>query len=255
MRKLIACCWLISVLPQMSLAQKPSFEVATVKPSRYESATYLLWPPGRFSAINVSVRDLLEFAYRVGPHAALPKDQILGGPSWINTDRFDIEAKPEGAAGKEAMQVMMQSLLETRFQLKTHVEIRELPVYNLTVGKTGPKLKPSADQNPANSGTVGTTGSSSGTALVGTAVPLSAVVRVLQTQAGRPIVDKTDLKGLYDIDLQFNRSPASELEAESSEESGPSLFAAVKRLGLKLESAKALLEVVVIDSIQKPTEN
>jgi uncharacterized protein (TIGR03435 family) len=99
------------------------------------------------------------------------------------------------------------------------------------------------------------TGSTSGVTFEGSAVSLPAFVGALQGQTGRPIVDKTDLKGLFDIYLEFNEQLTLESDAPPSEASAPSLFTAIQTLGLKLEAAKAPREVVVIDSIQKPVEN
>jgi uncharacterized protein (TIGR03435 family) len=212
----------------------------------------------------MTVRGLLAFAYRTPDRPALMAEQILGGPGWIDTDRFNIEGKPEGGASKDEMQVMVQSLLEDRFQLKLHYETRELPVFNLLLAS--PKLKLSADQTsptqPPDRGTLSMTGSSSGTTIKGNAVPISALIDMLHTAAGRPVLDKTGLKGLFDINLLFSQSgptaatPAGVSETPlASDPSGPSILSAIQELGLKLESAKAPIEVLVIDSVQKPTEN
>src|SRR5262245_38385304 len=106
-------------------AQKPSFEVASIKPHSGGCCTSMLWPAGRFTATSVSVVDLLVFAYSPANGPTLQKSRILGGPGWVDSDRFDIQAKPETGQSKETMQLMMRSLLEDRFGLKLHMESRE----------------------------------------------------------------------------------------------------------------------------------
>ena len=106
----------------------------------------------------MTVGDLLVFAYSPPNGPMFQKDFILGGPSWLDSDRFDIQAKPESGDSKEAMQFMMRSLLEDRFRLKLHMESREMPVYNLVVVKDGLKMKLTKDQTPPNSRPAAPTG-------------------------------------------------------------------------------------------------
>ena len=241
--------------------------------------------------------------------------QINGGPNWMDSDLFDVQAKADcssGAIPMEQTRLMLQSLLEERFQLKAHYETRELPIYNLVVAKDGPKMKLSEDQTatplqgggpllcgpqPAGFGAPGPRGapfapgapvprgatmmmmSPQGMTMNATSVPITNLVNVLQNQAGRPIIDKTDLKGLFDIKLQFSmeglQGPAGlggflpppgaggpggpagpGGAAPNAADPVPSLFTAIQeQLGLKLESTKGPVEVLVIDSVQKPTEN
>ena len=238
MKKLILSSVLIAFLSGTFLAQKRSFEVATIRPNRpSDPATYTRWSTGRFSATNITVRGLVEFAYGI--------DNIIGGPAWIDTDKLDIEGKPNGPAVREDMPILVQSLLEDRLQLKTHREMREQPVYNLIVVKGGPK--PSADQSIKH-GTWGSTGSKAGQTLSGS-LSISELIYSLRDSAGRPIIDKTNLKGFFDIDLQYNNDPSSENAF------GQTLVTAIQKVGLKFEAAKAPVEFVVIDSIQKPSEN
>jgi len=219
-----------------------------------------------------------------GENSELFPNQIAGGANWIDTDHFDIEARTgDGVAVTgQQMWVMVHSLLEDRFQLKTHRETRELPAYNLIVGKNGGKIKLSDDQTVPDIGTLtapnpqGATpffdpkkplprgiasfggGPSKGMTLAGNAVPLSKLTSLLRSFVERPIIDKTDLKGLFDFKLQFAPecgviSPCGPTDLTPS---GRSLFAEIEEeLGLKLESVKGPVEVVVIDSVQRPTEN
>ena len=285
MRKQIAnlVILLVSALPYMSVAQNaPSaFEVASIKPSpsSVRGATTMMWPPGRFMATNVSVSDLVAFAYSAANRPPLLKEQIIGGPSWTETDRFEIQARREGESNRETTQVMVRSLLADRFQLKTHDETRESPVFNLTVLKDGLKMKTSADQGAANRqaappaaagqgqrrgapnlaparGAYGTMSTSEGTTLKGNAVPISVLVDMLHGPAGRAVVDKTGLSGLFDFELKFTSVAPAPAQDPAAGALGPSLFTAIQeQLGLKLESARGPGRFLVIDRVERPTED
>jgi uncharacterized protein (TIGR03435 family) len=170
---------------------------------------------------------------------------------------------------------MAQSLLAERFQLKAHWETREMPTYNLVPAKNGIKLKPSQDQSPISieTGPVNPASPPRGTqrmigkpspsgfslSFSGDAVPIDTLASIFQSYAGRPLFDKTGLSGLFDVKLEFfletsGSNPAT-LPA-AAEPSGPIFATAIEeQLGLKLESARGPVEVLVIDSVQKPSEN
>ena len=261
-------------------AQKPSFEVASVKPSdpNQRGATIQKFVGGRFVAKGVSLRLLLTYAYSVRTF------QILGGPGWIGTDRWDIEGKAEeGSAvalpyvddpnAADSMPVRLQSLLEDRFQLKLHRESRGLPIYELMMAKSGLKMKLSDDQTPFKipepgvaltlpqcGGGIGRYQLRLGRGkMEGCAVELSSFIEDLSQQVGRTIGDKTGLKGLYDINLQWTPdlpAAANPADGASPPIDEPSIFTALQeQLGLRLESAKGPVEVLVIDNVQKPSEN
>jgi uncharacterized protein (TIGR03435 family) len=301
---------------------KPSFEVTSVKPTA-PGPNFIRGgaPRGdRMDFTGANLRMLLQVAYgRIG-NTLGGQLQILGGPAWMDSDRYDIQAKADCSGGKlsrEQTQLMMQSLLEDRFQLKAHKETRELPVYNLIVGKDGPKLKASADQTPpplvaagppqpcdpeaANftlpplpppprgGGPDGRGGlpdlsnmprgamfmmmSPTGMTMVTNGVPIGNLVNMLSNQVGRPVIDKTDLKGLFDFKLTFSPegiqgpfgplgpppgggpAPGGLSTTPNASDPNPSLFTAIQELGLRLESTKGPVEVLVVDSVQKPTEN
>ena len=231
---------------------------------------------GSFFATNMTLRNLLMYAY-ASPNGVTLDAQIIGGPGWARTDHFDIEAKPEGGARVlpgEQTKAMVQSLLEDRFQLKVHRETRDLPVYNLVLTKKGPKL--SEDQAPPNPrqafitfawqgdqlgplprGALRMVTGSDTTTIIGTAIPLARIVAMLQGKSDRIIIDKTGLDGLIDVNLEFRQDLAAappDAGAPGAVESA-TLFTALQEIGLKLESAKAPLEVLVIDSVQRPSEN
>jgi uncharacterized protein (TIGR03435 family) len=305
---------LTTARPFSQAQPKPSFDVVSIKPS----APLGTGPVrigggaqgGRFTMSSATLRMLVQTAYRRAGNTPLSGQlQIIGGPGWMDSDRYDVQATADCSGGtipRERLQLMVQSLLEDRFQLKAHVETRELPVYHLVVGKDGPKIKRSADQTPAappvvlpgpcepaastpppfpggrgmpfGPGNAPPRGSAfmmmSGTSMTvrATATPLAIVVGMLQQQLGRTVVDKTGLEGLYDFELTFSPEgldspfgrgfpappppvggPAGPVPAAS--DPVPSLFTAVQELGLKLDSTKGPVEVLVIDSVDKPTEN
>jgi uncharacterized protein (TIGR03435 family) len=263
-------------------ATKPSFEVATIKrnTSAQGRSRQGDQPGGRFVATRVTLRTVMGYAYRgaYGP---------LGGPNWIDSDLWDIEAKaPDGSVPPRAgppdlnapdtMALMVQSLIEDRFRLKMHTETREVPVYELTVAKGGPKLKLSEDQSPAILGQP-TAPPPPGTVprgamkmvrgdLEGSAISFSnGFVQALSLQLGRKVIDKTGLHGLYDFKLLWTPDPTAAPaqpgtplgpEAAPADPLGPSIFTAIEeQLGLRLESGKSSIEALLIDSIQRPTEN
>jgi uncharacterized protein (TIGR03435 family) len=250
---------------------KPAFDVISVKPNR--SGTFDGTTVGQrgstFSAINATLKMLIQAAYLPADGGLLPDDRIVGGPSWIGSDHFDVLAKPSGnVASPSRVQIafMVQSLLEDRFRLKAHQETRDLPVYNLLVGK-GLKMKRSDDQTsltgptatkydssdePLSRGFLRVSTSPSLVVIAGNAIPLSRLIPVLESRVGRKIIDKTELKGLYDFNARFN---ATDTAVTAGDQSAASIFTAIEDLGLKLEPAKAPLDVVVVDSVSKPTGN
>jgi uncharacterized protein (TIGR03435 family) len=281
---------------QTAPIQKPAFEVASIKVSDSADGPVFFDPTrGGFRAMNVTLRLLVRYAFDLH----LPKDgmaqasvlfstasgiQVTGGPAWIGSDRFYIEAKPPDGAvpSQQDLQLMMQSLLEDRFQLKAHRETRELPTYDLIVVKQG-KMRLSSDKSVSSStrtqaaspvpqlppGALSTFGLGPGPVLtmLGRGVTMSTLIRGLETWARRPIADKTNLAGLFDVLLRFTveestaalLSPANGgqgVPASPTDPAGPSIFTAVEQeLGLKLVSSKAPVEVLVIDSVSKPSEN
>jgi uncharacterized protein (TIGR03435 family) len=253
---------------------KPAFEVVSVKPNTTgRNAGIAQQPGGRFVATEITLKRLMQYAYR-------GNQQFIGGPAWLDTDRWDIEAKAaEGtvlpraglldmAAPPDALALMVQSLLENRFKLKSHTETRELPLYELVVAKGGARVKLSEDPTPAAS-LVGGGGGRGGVLPRGgirignndfeaAAQSISILAAAMSALfSDRPVIDKTGLKGLYDIKLQWDRDAGLNANpAAASAVSGPSLPAALEeQLGLRLQSAKGPLPVLVIDSVERPSDN
>jgi len=180
----------------------------------------------------------LEFAYDMKGY------QIIG-PSWIeNDERYDIIARAPGPAPNDQMRLMLQALLTERFRIKLHREKRELPVYVLLRGKNEPKLKP---------GQPGGTATQTGTMTEVTFKnqPISRLAGMLTARMDRPVIDMTGIEGVYDYTIEtgglgFNGQPPADPTA------GPSIFTAVQdNLGLRLESQKAPIEVLVIDAADR----
>jgi uncharacterized protein (TIGR03435 family) len=225
--------------------KKTEFEVASIKPTATKdgSLTFDFPPGGGFTCRNLTVKFLLRIAY------ALQDYQISGGPGWITSTGFDIQARAAAGTGERSRQQvlqMVQSLLEDRFHLVLHRETRQLPVYNLVVGKTGPRLQ--AADSTASSNFSQKMGQ-----LNTRKMSMKTLGELLAADLKRPVRDETGLQGDFAFTLEWTRGLG---ESDAGTSSLPSLFTAVQeQLGLRLESAKGPIEVVVIDDIAMPSEN
>jgi uncharacterized protein (TIGR03435 family) len=217
------------------------FEVASVKhhhPGDSATNVYNTRDPARVTYTNVTVRSLLRQAYglQIYPLSA-PGDDL-------STDRYDVIAKRAPDASKEQTMLMLQALLKDRFKLAVHRETRELPIYALVRGKNGPKFREAQDDGSAPE-----IGSGDGHQIRAHHISMSALASTLQSYIGDSVQDKTGLTGLYDLSLDF--TPDESVSAD-----GETLFEAVQRqLGLKLEMQKGPVDVVVVDHVQRPSEN
>jgi uncharacterized protein (TIGR03435 family) len=244
---------------------------------------------GRYTATGINVRSLISTAY--GTPQPIATAQIIGGPGWINTDRFDIVAKAEGdvqPGQNGVIPLMIRAMLADRFKLVVHMESRELPIYALVKarrdGKLGPKLGPAAEDCAAIAAARGRGGAPApggpapgpgpggrpacgmmaGPAnLAAGGASMTLLATLLSGRVQRIVVDRTGLTGNFDIDLtwtpdQISQGPggASPPGVPPLDPNGPSIFTAVQeQLGLKLESSKGPVDVVVIDSVDHPTED
>jgi uncharacterized protein (TIGR03435 family) len=205
--------------------------------------------------INTTTNDLITFAY--GLHAR----QIVGGASWMESDKYDVTGQPEGDGLPAVSQLreMIQKLLADRFQFAFHREMRELPAYAIVVGSAGPKLTKN-ENNP--NGLPGLFFKGLG-AMVNQNATMADFAGVMQGSVlDRPVVDRTGLPGRYDFTLNWTpdesqfagmgvRVPPPPPDAQA-----PSLFTAMQeQLGLRLDSTRAQVEVFVIDRIERPSEN
>ncbi len=247
-----------SAPPKMMRADaRPAFEVATIKPSRSGElgGTLRVSPGGVVNLTNFPMMVLIQFASNV------PRRQISGGPSWLESERFDVAGKPdlEGTPSVDQVRAMLGKLLEDRLKLSLRHEKRELPAYTLTVAKGGPKLTEStADSNglPTFLGAGGRAGRNVKNAT------MAEFASDLQGRVpDRPVMDRTGLGSKrYDFILKWSPdAPATNGAAGTAPDdpdAPPDLFAAIQeQLGLKLESTKAQVDVIVIDHVEKPGEN
>jgi uncharacterized protein (TIGR03435 family) len=268
-------------------SEPSTFEVASIKPNNSgDNGMFFNYQGGRFSATNVTLRNLIRNSFGV------QDSQIVGGPTWMNSDRFNLLAKGEVGqspafpvahmGGPSRLQLMMQALLSDRFKLVVHKENRELNVYALVVersdGRLGAGLRHSdvdcawlavearrtSSSAPATSGQEQANPCSlsrgvGSISMVGR--PLSQLTNSLSSILGRPVVDHTGLTGNFDINLTWTPeqvAPAFSVTPEptAAPADGPPIFTAIReQLGLKLVSQKSAAEVLVVDRAEPPVEN
>lgn len=259
-------------LAQSVPSARPEFEAATVKTGRDNGDSGIRATTGRLTLENVPLRAMVSVAYKTRP------SQIVGGPSWSDSAKFDIQGKAEEAAGSDSMLLMLQALLEERFHLKVHREVREGPVYELTIAKGGHRLKPAScipfDPNhlprqaaPGEAqinycGRILRGGDDSHRTVDGKGVDIVPTIGLLipsltgfLSALGRTVINKTGLTGAFDFHLEWTpERGSSTLQADDS--GAPSIFTAVQeQLGLKLAAGKGPVEFVVIDHAEKPSGN
>lgn len=275
---------------QTRAGSRMAFEVASVKPSQgaFVPSNVSLTPWDDYSATgghfhaDFPLSEYIEFAYKLWP-SDMQSRELSRLPKWVSTDRYSIEARAATAnPTKDQMRLMMQSLLAERFQLAAHFEAREVPVFELKLaqaGKPGPKLVPHADGPPCDKpglspgeGLPGFPGDchslmaidKPGTMLVVvgsrdvTMDVLAGAFSMLPVGLGRPVIDKTGLTGRFDFALEWAREPRATAasDAPPAAPSGPTPIEALRdQLGLKLEPSKASLPVLVIDKVERPSEN
>jgi uncharacterized protein (TIGR03435 family) len=244
---------------RMAPDANPAFEVATIKPSDPAHPEQIITLRGaEVITNNVTVHALINLAYWLHPK------QLTGGPAWTETEKFDMAGKPDapGQPNVDQMKVMIQKLLTDRFQLKFHFEKRELPVYAVRLAKTSPKLTQSQDDPKGIPGwNFGR--NASGMIMTFRNSPMSQFTAMLQNSMDRPVVDQSGLTGRYDFTLNFTPDAAMAAlfggpppPAGDNPDAAPDLFAAFQQqLGLKLEATRAPVDVMVIDKVERPSEN
>ena len=258
-------------------ADLPKYDVASIKPNKSgEMKIMMMFKPNGVSMTGATTQMMLTQAFSV------EDDRIVGAPSWVKSDRFDVEAKvaPEDASKLDKLKreqrfTMLQPLLEDRFNLKFHHETRELPVYELVLSKGGSKLQQSEPDIAGGDGARGkhTTFIMGMGNIEGKGSSIDSLIHVLSQQLGRTIIDKTGLSGNFDYTLHFtpenmprqvgpgpgpgpDGGRAGGDAPPPPDTSGPDIFTAIQeQLGLKLISGKGPVDVIVIDHIDKPSEN
>jgi len=274
----------------------PAFAVASIKqnPSNWNERTQHpmgagYQPGGRLTATNASLKLLIQFAYAdyddslLGHSLPLLASQVVGGPSWMDSVGYDIEAKPEIPTDPKHAWLMLQTLLADRFKLALHRETRDLPIYDLTAAKGGLKLPPPKDvecvsfppgttphyvPGKVDCGYVPLVMERTGLRMEGSKVHMADVIRELAMALGRPVLDQTGFTGEFDLHLSF--VPDDALMGfpgyggpddpggarPASDRNLLNIFAALEeQLGLKLEPAKGPVEVLMVDRAERPAAN
>lgn len=276
--RLICACASVALASVVMHGQAPAFEVASVKPTRSTDLAIRVSAAGRnFSATNIPLRELIRFAFDVESH------RLIGGPSWIATERFDVEARADrdlpawGPAGPPAEVLrMLRTLLAARFRLEVRQETRELPVYALMTARAdrrmGPDIRASsldcanataAPQQPPVDPAQPTCGMRIGPGqMVMGGTPMPQFANVLSSFVGRVVIDRTGLTGPFDFRLSWTPQgmrvggppPPGAPALPPVDPNGPSIFAALQeQLGLRLEPQQAPVGVVVIEQVERPT--
>ncbi|MGJ5820444.1 M56 family metallopeptidase [Paludibaculum fermentans] len=259
-----------AIRTQSALAFTPRFEVASIRPNGRQGGGNMRPFPGRLTA-SAPLQVLMQAAYHVPPF------QIEGGPQWMKSDQFELDARATGNPGHAQMMLMLQSLLADRFQLRIHRELREMPVFTLEPARGGLKLPPPREgtcleenagpaarvqpprQGPTPAqivekhpdyvvyesaprcGGMDMLREAGGWHIRGGKVPMAEFVRMLSGQLGRTVTDRTSFSGAFDVDLRFRADET--------------VFNAVQQLGLRLESTQGKVEVLVIDHVERLSAN
>jgi uncharacterized protein (TIGR03435 family) len=248
--------------------------------------------PGRLNMQCTTVENLIQGAYIVFANGNTPnlrRIEITGGPAWIKSEMYTVSAKAEGAATLPEMYGgMLQALLEERFKLKLHKETKEAPVYALTIAKGGLKIKPTVEgsclpidwknlpaepkpgQAPPNiCGNQRMRGNGKTFNMSGAGLTMADIAGgMLSNFLDRPVIDRTGVAGRFDIEMEFApdnsmpmfatmRPPTAPGDGmpSSSDPMGPTIYMALEKLGLKLEAVKGPVEMIVIDHVERPSEN
>jgi uncharacterized protein (TIGR03435 family) len=233
-----------------SVASGQAFEAASIKAidlTKGSVNVQRMNGPERFQVV-LPLSELIYWAYGVRDF------QVSGGPAWLARDRFEVQATAGRTSSEAQIKQMLQALLADRFQLKLHRATKEVAIYALVLGKNGPRLAVAKDAALCNGN--GCFGVSLGS-LTGSGATMDFTAYVLSHLTDRPVLDKTGLDGHYDFKMTYDQSsvtPPSPFMPTTPTE-GPSIFTAVEDLGLKLEPQKASVEMLVIDSVERPSED
>lgn len=263
----VALALVIAGVPALTSQEaRPAFAVASVKPNNTGKVDHFFRMGGvSVSMTNQTLKNMMLWAWRIHDF------QLVGGPGWIDKDRYDVAAKAPADANLQQRQLMVQSLLEERFRLAIHREIRELPIYALTVAKGGLRIQPVKDgacimPDPKNPGFApgktlmdycGSGGFGRGM-MEGSSATMTELAESLSGVVGRTVVNQTGVNGRFRYQVEF--APEGTSTAENGgpppPADAPSIFTAIQeQLGLKLDSARGPVDVLVIDRAEKPAAN
>jgi uncharacterized protein (TIGR03435 family) len=279
MTRLTSIAVALLVITLRALAQTPAFEVASVKANRSGGSDIFInvLPDGRYRAFNAPTRELIRSAYGFDYQMF----QIVDGPSWIDTDRFDIDAKPAQAATGEQVKVMTRTLLADRFKLVFRKENRDSPIFALVAARADKRLtsqlRPA--EVPCEAMRLGPNGiplpgdtlrprcgfrygpGPNGTRITIVGRTMAEIAAGLRTFVERSVVDETGLSGTFDGQLDFVREqrrfgPPVDPAAFEAPPTAVSIYTAVQeQLGLRLDSRRGPVEVLAIERVERPTEN
>ncbi len=265
----VVAALVLGVCQAYTQTSQPEFEAVSIRPNKSGELGESIHPApgGRFSATNVTAKTLIEWAYRVRSF------QVSGEPAWVDFERFDVAAKADGNPTFDyfhpALETMFRDVLADRFNLTAHTVTRELPVYLLVVAKNGPKIhavdegdcpEVPAPQNPCRS-----LRSKAFAQLSAQKAPMRVLAQMLINFVGRSVTDNTGLKGSFTYTLDWNKyleppkappgaiPPPNAFDPLSME---PAIAAALEeQLGLRLESGKGPVDMLVIDRVERPSAN
>lgn len=260
MRKtVIAALFIFTALRGQNTPERPSFELASIKPDNIMQTSFDVVPRrsgNRITMHNTQLVMVIAYAWR----ASNPSFQVVGNvhlPDGWNF--YDIEAIAGKSVSDDELRLMFQTLLEDRFKLKIHRETREMTAYDLVVAKGGAKLKRAdpdgavaLDGQPIEPGnSLSAYGADGGTHLVGKSVSMDRLVFALGGRLNSPVLDRTGLTGLFDYNIVFSR------EDNPSDANGPPALATAlqEEMGLRLEKTRSQVEIIVVDHVEKPTAN
>jgi uncharacterized protein (TIGR03435 family) len=221
----------------------PQYDVASIKPNTDTDFRFAfrIEPGGSLAATGITLQRLMMTAYNVQDF------RIVGGPDWVTSRRWDVHARPDRPASQDQIRPMLRTLLETRFQLHSHSEVRQLPVFELSVDGKGsrvPKIE-GRETKPdvrVGAGSIQLTKATSAT-----------FASQLSYALNRPVIDRTNLAGEFNFVLKWLPEPTEAADQPASAPSGPSIFTAVtEQLGLRLKSVHGPVEVIVIDNVGLP---
>jgi uncharacterized protein (TIGR03435 family) len=240
--------------PKPLASDDPAFEVASIKRSSPDArGRGVRVQGGSISIMNLPLSDILSFVYDLHAH------QLIGLPAWATSENYDISAKAEGEGQptQEQLKMMLRKLLAERFQLVVHDEQRELPVYTVNIAKGGPKIS----KNDPKNATTGVIFRGPGSVLLNN-VTIDDFCKMLQQNAlDRPVINQTGISGKYDFSLvwsppQLAAAPANLNALTPTADPPPDLYTAVQQqLGFRIDAAKLRIGVVVIDKVERPSDN
>ena len=265
--------WTLVAASVFNAQEPPAFAVASIRRNvtfnQQGTGLAAPQPGGRFVAIGATLRRLVADAY--------DGVQVLGGPDWMDTDRFDVNARADGDRPVADIVRMLRSLLAERFKLVAHTETREVPVYSLSLARAdrrlGPKLRETDAKCAQESRNYFPTAAPGfpppcgdfrlgARTLTARGMTMTALAKLLRDRVGRPVLDRTGLTSSYDLeidwssDLGLKQAPRDASGASELTSDGLSLFTAMQeQLGLRLEATRGPVDVLVIDRVDPPTSD